>query len=241
MRKGFTLIELLVVIAIVAILAAILFPVFSTAREKARAISCLSNTRQIAVATWMYLQDWDEYFPTVRMPMMSPAQSWLETVRPYSRSPVLHRCPTDSSAAWNETPPRLTSYGLNAYFDPYHPPYGNWMNPRPFHLAAVAQPARCIFFAELGETNTKTGRLIKGDHFMPMFWGDPPRVRDMMLNEMLWDRHRQEPTTLAIRRHLNLSHYGFVDGHAKAHAFSQTWVQIPGDPPIVDWYDPMRP
>ena len=58
--SGFTLIELLVVIAIIAILAAILFPVFATARESARAISCLSNTKQIALAQMMYSQDYDE-------------------------------------------------------------------------------------------------------------------------------------------------------------------------------------
>src|SRR5438093_5568418 len=61
--KGFTLIELLVVIAIIAILAAILFPVFAQAREKARAITCVSNIKQIGLATAMYVQDYDETFP----------------------------------------------------------------------------------------------------------------------------------------------------------------------------------
>src|SRR5690348_5806736 len=62
-RGGFTLIELLVVIAIIAILAAILFPVFAQAREKARTATCLSNLRQIGLANQMYLQDYDERFP----------------------------------------------------------------------------------------------------------------------------------------------------------------------------------
>jgi len=61
-HRGFTLIELLVVIAIIAILAAILFPVFAQAREKARTISCLSNTKQIGLACMMYVQDYDETF-----------------------------------------------------------------------------------------------------------------------------------------------------------------------------------
>lgn len=69
MKKGFTLIELLVVIAIIAILAAILFPVFAQAREKARQTQCLSNMKQIALAINMYSGDWDQTLPA--------AQSWL--------------------------------------------------------------------------------------------------------------------------------------------------------------------
>jgi prepilin-type N-terminal cleavage/methylation domain-containing protein len=62
-QGGFTLIELLVVIAIIAILAAILFPVFAQAREKARSSSCLSNQKQTALAFSMYAQDYDETYP----------------------------------------------------------------------------------------------------------------------------------------------------------------------------------
>ncbi|MEP6756569.1 MAG: DUF1559 domain-containing protein, partial [Chthonomonadales bacterium] len=66
-RRGFTLIELLVVIAIIAILAAILFPVFAKAREAARKATCLSNLKQIGLATLMYVQDYDEQFPWLMM------------------------------------------------------------------------------------------------------------------------------------------------------------------------------
>jgi len=83
MRRGFTLIELLVVIAIIAILAAILFPVFAKAREKARQSSCLSNTKQIALADLQYAQDYDE--------MMAPAWTNVATGTPGAL------CPSDGA------------------------------------------------------------------------------------------------------------------------------------------------
>ncbi len=71
-RKGFTLIELLVVIAIIAILAAILFPVFAQAREKARQTQCLSNEKQIGTSLMMYAQDYDEVLPGYRFAYINP-------------------------------------------------------------------------------------------------------------------------------------------------------------------------
>jgi prepilin-type N-terminal cleavage/methylation domain-containing protein len=71
--RGFTLIELLVVIAIIAILAAILFPVFAQARAKARQAACLNNVKQIALGISMYRQDWDGFGPFVGWP---PARNW---------------------------------------------------------------------------------------------------------------------------------------------------------------------
>src|SRR5215472_767833 len=71
-RNGFTLIELLIVIAIIAILAAILFPVFAQVREKARQTACLSNLRQIGMATRMYMQDYDDRFPQTKRTSAQP-------------------------------------------------------------------------------------------------------------------------------------------------------------------------
>jgi prepilin-type N-terminal cleavage/methylation domain-containing protein len=103
--RGFTLIELLVVIAIIAILAAILFPVFAKAREKARTNSCLNNQRQIGVAIQMYVQDNDEtFFPD---PITS---SWAAFLKPYNE-PSIYDCPTKTGKGSNDKP----EYGINPY------------------------------------------------------------------------------------------------------------------------------
>jgi prepilin-type N-terminal cleavage/methylation domain-containing protein/prepilin-type processing-associated H-X9-DG protein len=95
-RKGFTLIELLVVIAIIAILAAILFPVFAKVREKARQTSCASNEKQIGVALLSYLQDADEKLPNgVNGSATGYGQGWAGEVEPYIKSGGLFKCPDD--------------------------------------------------------------------------------------------------------------------------------------------------
>src|SRR5579871_5464664 len=101
-RRGFTLIELLVVIAIIAILAAILFPVFAQAREKARQTSCLSNTKQMSLAVLQYIQDYDENYP---MGVQNDwNNSWPVLVQPYVKSIQVFRCPDDG----NNTQPAWT-------------------------------------------------------------------------------------------------------------------------------------
>jgi len=90
-RKGFTLIELLVVIAIIAILAAILFPVFAKAREKARQATCVSNEKQIALAVMQYVQDYDETYPFARNAAIGVY--WADMVTPYVKSRKVFVCP----------------------------------------------------------------------------------------------------------------------------------------------------
>src|SRR4051812_7063349 len=106
-RVGFTLIELLVVIAIIAILAAILFPVFAQAREKARAISCISNTKQIGLGLMMYSQDYDEQlvpawigYPTVGFPGNA---RWMDVVQPYIKNTDIFSCP-DTKTRYAQVP-----------------------------------------------------------------------------------------------------------------------------------------
>lgn len=101
MKRAFTLIELLVVIAIIAILAAILFPVFAKAREKARAASCESNEKQIALAFLMYVQDFDGKFPPVYNDALGYPNGrimWADCIFPYVKNRDLFLCPSNPSA-----------------------------------------------------------------------------------------------------------------------------------------------
>jgi len=97
-RSAFTLIELLVVIAIIAILAAILFPVFSRAREAARKTSCISNLRQYALATQMYTQDFDERFPMNSYLDGSCVATFYLEVDPYVKNKQVPQCPSERDA-----------------------------------------------------------------------------------------------------------------------------------------------
>ena len=110
-RRGFTLIELLVVIAIIAILAAILFPVFAKAREKARQSSCLSNLKQLGLGMISYAQDYDEMFPAIGgAPLFTDAalgsfnlradgtnqHGWATRILPYVKNGQVFRCPSNT-------------------------------------------------------------------------------------------------------------------------------------------------
>src|SRR5262249_9178713 len=100
--QGFTLIELLVVIAIIAILAAILFPVFAQARDKARQSTCLSNTRQMGLALSMYVQDYDETYPwAIGLPAdTNPA--WGGLISPYVKNLAVFQCPSQGDV-WDKS------------------------------------------------------------------------------------------------------------------------------------------
>lgn len=92
--RGFTLIELLVVIAIIAILAAILFPVFAKAREAARQSSCSNNVRQISTAVLMYVQDYDEMLPWANCDGLSWGMDWNISCQPYMKNTNIFKCPS---------------------------------------------------------------------------------------------------------------------------------------------------
>jgi prepilin-type N-terminal cleavage/methylation domain-containing protein/prepilin-type processing-associated H-X9-DG protein len=96
--KAFTLIELLVVIAIIAVLAAILFPVFGRARENARRSSCQSNMKQIGLGIAQYVSDFDSYFPFSAVSVGGAPVSWHQAIFPYVKSAQLYVCPSNTNS-----------------------------------------------------------------------------------------------------------------------------------------------
>jgi prepilin-type N-terminal cleavage/methylation domain-containing protein/prepilin-type processing-associated H-X9-DG protein len=176
-RGAFTLIELLVVIAIIAILAAILFPVFAQAREKARQTSCLSNTKQIGLALMMYVQDYDEhlcfnndgnwYQKQINGTTYSFINTWQSLLEPYMKNYQLYRCPSASDgnglyAGYDYSPDSpwtsgdltgsiAAAYTLNNYYD-YDGTYGAvFQSPSPASMAAIDAPAGFVFCADGGQ------------------------------------------------------------------------------------------
>jgi prepilin-type N-terminal cleavage/methylation domain-containing protein len=171
-RRAFTLIELLVVIAIIAILAAILFPVFAQAREAARKTSCLSNTKQFGTATMLYVQDYDELYPLSIYPNMetgSPrAFTSIDAILPYSKNVGIVTCPSEPRAMdWHTMlasgPPagcfggavggpmpnfRYMSYNANyAVFQEGNPnPYFGGGGDPPTSMASLPRPAETTIF-----------------------------------------------------------------------------------------------
>lgn len=158
-KRGFTLIELFVVIAIIAILAAILFPVFASARQKARETSSISNEKQIGLALLQYNQDADEYFPVSEVFSVGDNTSWIVKIYPYVKSTGVFMAPEDSGVsnanfswcgagvsyaanAWQGVNGSNATRGIIAL--------GNsWANgAKPISLGSVGQPSASIAVAE---------------------------------------------------------------------------------------------
>ncbi len=145
-KSGFTLIELLVVIAIIAILAAILFPVFASARDKARQTACTSNLKQLGLGFMQYVQDYDETFPcgTTQTATTSGGMGWAGQVYPYVKSVGVFTCPSDTYK--NNSGPTFTvgSYGYNQHLDA-GPGAGNPAGIMPLSKLTAPTMTVCLF------------------------------------------------------------------------------------------------
>jgi len=172
MRRGFTLIELLVVIAIIAILAAILFPVFARAREKARSASCLSNVKQIGLAILMYAQDFDETYVDARW---WGNYFWCDRVVPYMKNTQLFVCPSHkgdlcASGTCSNHNAHVRYPDLGYGYNHYHISYpSGFVGVSGKQMAAVMSPAsvfmvmdfQCYYTATTGSVDGSKGYANK--------------------------------------------------------------------------------
>lgn len=228
-KSGFTLIELLVVIAIIAILAAILFPVFAQAREKARSASCLSNTKQISLAYAMYNQDFDEGFPATVTEREAPAGtpdtlvdrapfSYRVLLQPYIKSQQVFKCP--SAPAWAAPTVSAwynTDYGCHLNEGNLVPSASNHaadyagtgtIDLRDFGfnsgtpLPAIQYPASFLLCADAGRSDGSASR--GGIYPQPFAFDVSTQAR-------------------FIARHTQGGNVAYADGHSKWRRPEQTW------------------
>lgn len=202
-RRAFTLIELLVVIAIIAILAAILFPVFAQAREQARKTSCLSSQKQNGIASMMYAQDYDETYAGVSdwnqrdSPAHNGVRNWTALIEPYTKSYELTEFGC-SSATYKRSPwgelrdapaNRGPEYAMNHLFGWNGPAWGTLVVTA---MAQVTVPAETIQIAECGTVDgtQRFGTYIAPwwyDHyyfdFGPGEWWRPPIAHNSSKND----------------------------------------------------------
>jgi prepilin-type N-terminal cleavage/methylation domain-containing protein/prepilin-type processing-associated H-X9-DG protein len=209
-RNGFTLIELLVVIAIIAILAAILFPVFAQAREKARQSVCLSNFKQIGLGVMMYVQDWDETYPTSRLYALKGGSdctqkivTWKAETAPYVKSLNVYKCPSNSHHDQPDETKGDDTVGLPVF--PISYAYSGsalWSGDSgqvPIRMGTIPEPARYIMLVESNQACADMG-----------IWALKEDSKSWGLKQGYFVHSTRTMQAL------------YFDGHAKATRFSQT-------------------
>lgn len=219
-RNGFTLIELLVVVAIVSLLAAILFPVFSRARENARRASCQSNIQQIGLGLLQYIADYDETLPCSFYGSFgdsTPAGSatnnykWMDAIFPYAKNEAVFNCPSDSATNTYRFRDGVNygSYGMNGAYgsditDSQTPPRSasNLL----VRMSAVMVPSTTVWITDnnnsVSDTNTGGSQGF--------FWSSTAT------NPTITQTSPRQLQNI-VERHLDTTNVLYLDGHVKAH------------------------
>ena len=252
-NKGFTLIELLVVIAIIAILAAILFPIFARARENARRSSCQSNLKQLGLGVMQYVQDYDERYPMAwRGAYAAPTATIKDDLVPYLKSEQIWICPSFRRSQWLSRTDRNYDYG-------YH---GNLLG-----LSGIDAKAFAALASQIPSPSTQ---IMMGDMFGGVFTtsgGSADWVIDNRTNTLVagqpdnwveWNSptanapHLAFPTEISgpennwgpftsrvigyqhgntlAPRHLGTANVLYVDGHVKTRNVEDVWSKGCGNP-----------
>lgn len=254
--RGFTLIELLVVIAIIAVLAAILFPVFAQVREKARATACLSNSRQIGLAVYTYVDDYDEKYPQEHPATGNPAVdddnaqlenadygSPFEKIIPYvsggddssgslSQREHLFECPDDGDPHGATLGVACTDAapapGITSYLVNAYFLFGAT-------LSQIKEPASTIYIAERNSAfcdvhvHPWLGEIYDARGYLGQVSGNVPAPSGGCVP------HPDSQFAIASQRHTNGANYAFADGHAKYERYAVT-IMDTNDQPCFGQY-----
>lgn len=216
-RQGFTLIELLVVVAVIALLVAIIFPVFARARENARRATCQSNLKQLSLGLLQYAQDSDERMPVSRVSSSYDYPLWL--IYPYVRSYSVLKCPTDTTDDSDVGALRpyvdgmgflnVCSYRLTRDINPsslpvFYNAYWGVIDSEGVAIADITSPSETIAIVEAKSSEEPNARN-----------GGSSYIERSTLTPYDFALMGQHPSFLVTLRHFDGANYAFADGHVK--------------------------
>ena len=241
--SAFTLIELLVVIAIIAILAAILFPVFAQAREKARQTSCISNMKQLSLGMLMYTQDYDETYCAQGQPAATNGwgwqMTWIYETQPYLKNYGVIRCPSDTHTLAADSGPTysVVANGVLAYDNGWKMigvinGSRDWFEMAPRSMASVGMPAETIMLAERHKMSPQSWMNPMQGAFSP--WatvlmnadgvdgGNSLPGNKQGAADSQWSAPDPNSDGAIATTHSGMSNFAFADGHVKSMKPRQT-------------------